>query len=251
LRLKGASDILVEYKYNGTDYCYNTKDIPKIQMPLYNSHCIERFYLPAGKAIVMPVRFSFEAVKSDVFLRATLIAPSDCDELSAKMKFPKFGEVMADCIENDTTLPHNQKVKAAMQILANSLNNSMDSSDGKLLVLKKAYKYPSFILKNGEIIGIGEKTAFNENEEGNLIAVLSEMKGPYLSMDLNKSMVEIIVLDNDGDLIASLRGSLQGISGYNLAVQCEIKVAQEKSVAKCQDIFDEYGDNSIEYFMER
>lgn len=241
--------MIVNYKYQGADYFYDTKSVPKLQFPMYNEYCIKRFYTTTGKNVSIPVKFSFEAVKDKIYLRATMISPKDCDSISAKVLFPSFNEAMATCIEKDITLPHEERVNTAMKMLYNALDKSLDSSDGKLLAMKTPYEYPSFILKNDEIIGIGEKTAFHITDNGELIAALTDMQGPYLSMDLNKSMVEIIVLDEVGEYpVATFRGQLQSISGYNLTVKCEIKRAKDDNVSKCQEVFEEYK-NPIDFFV--
>lgn len=241
--------MLVKYKHKDIDFFYDTKDLGKVQLPLYNAHVIKRFYLTSGKAISMPIKFSLEAKKADVFLRATVITPEDCDEMTAKIALPKFSEMIANCVLDNISLPSNKTMESSMQALANALSQAFDSCDEKLLVLKEAYDYPAFIVKCGEVIGIGEKTTFNETSLG-LNATFANMQGPYMSMPLADAKVEIVTLNDNLEPLVTLRGDITGIAGYNLTVKCELKKATKENVKMCQDIAERY-DNPMEYFFEK
>lgn len=248
----------MEKESEGIKYRLNPKELNKIDFPFYSEQARSAYYQPAEKALYLPIRFSFDSKKSNdekVALKGQLVLPSSYPKMTAMSKIPtdKLMENMIYAYENKESLAMMPDINKRINAIAVSLYESLAYYGSDFIMCKTDYQYPSFMVKNGEVVGISTLTQFELNTNNELVVIMNDLKGPFLSMfnQEGDTAVSIIILDDEGELITSLQASVESIKGKHVrAVKQANKSISDKDLELCQDICDEYNGKFLLYFMQ-
>lgn len=248
----------MEKESDGVKYRLNPSELNKIDFPFYSEQARSAYYQPAEKALYLPIKFSFDAKKSndeEVTLKGQLVLPSKYPKMTAMSKIPtdRLMDNMIYAHDNKVGLAYMPDINKRINAISKVLYESLAYYGDEFIMCKTDYKYPSFMVKDGKIIGISTLTQFDLNQDNELVVTMNDLKGSYLAMfgETDNGNVSIIILDDDGGLITSLQATIESIKGKHVrAIKQANKSINSNDLETCQDIYDKYAGNFLAYFMD-
>lgn len=115
------------------------------------------------------------------------------------------------------------------------------------------YAYPSFIVKDREIIGVSDKTIFRA-EGKDLHITMQNMHGTYLSSFYEEKDNDLfaVILNYNGEKIISARIHIESAKQDEMdASITKIYKGIEPFVSTCQKVYESYHEDYLNYFLDK
>lgn len=240
----------------GEAYGVDPKKLKQIQFPFFLPWAKNAFYTESDKLVYLPIRFQFmNANDLGADLKGQLLLPKDYAkiEASAHVSMDIIFSALYDAIRKDHSIIDDASMKIYMNAIAERLYHTLTSYGDSFIPTNTKYEYPSFIVKDKQIIGVSNYTIF-QTEGKDLKLNMQHLSGTYLSSFHSEKDKDVfaVILNEEGEKIIAARIHIDSAEGHNLeAYVTKIYRNIEPFVSVCQDVYNSYHEEYLNYFLDK
>ena len=240
----------------GEAYAVDPKKLKDIQFPFFLPYAKNAFYTESNRLVYLPIQFTFVNAKDkSADLRARLLLPKNYTKIEAKATMPMeyIVDALYHAFHDDISIIENPYIKAYMKKLADVLYKTLILNGDSFIMTDTEYAYPSFIVKDREIIGVSDKTIFR-SEGKDLHITMQNTHGTYLSSFYEEKDNDLfaVILDYNGEKIISARIHIESAKQDEMnASITRIYKGIEPFVSTCQKVYESYHEDYLNYFLDK